>query len=89
MSGDPERTIERIAHAFDPAGWSRRSLVAASVALPVVLGVTVGQRALVADSPAEWVLTGIHGALVVIGVPLLLRRVWRERRDQAEMGVPE
>ena len=89
MSSDRARTIERLAHAFDPVQWSRRSLVVASVALPIVLGTTVVQRAIVADSAAEWVITAVHGVLVAIAVPLLLRRVWRERDGQAPMGVPE
>lgn len=90
MSGDPEQTIERIAHAFDPSGWKRRSLVVASVLLPLVLTITVVQRAIVADAAAEWVLVGLHGMAVVVLVPLLLRRTWREwRKAQAEIGVPE
>jgi len=90
VSGDPEQTIERIAHAFDPSGWKKRSLVVASALLPVVLGVTVVQRAIVADSTAEWVLVALHGVAVAVIVPLLLRRTWREwRLAQAEIGVPE
>ena len=90
MSRDPEETISTIAHAFDPSGWQKRSLVIASVLLPIVLGVTVLQRALVADSAAEWVLVTLHGAAVVAVVPFLLRIAWRDwRAAQAEIGVPE
>ena len=78
MSRDPEETIGRIAHAFDPSGWQRRSLVIASVLLPVVLGITVLQRAIVADSTAEWVITTVHGLAVVFVVPFLLRTAWRD-----------
>ncbi len=90
MSRDPEETISRIAHAFDPSGWKRRSLVIASVLLPVILGVTVLQRALVADSTTEWVITALHGTAVVVIVPVLLRIAWRDwNAAQAEIGVPE
>ena len=80
MSRDPEETIGRIAHAFDPSGWKKRSLVIASIALPFVLGVTVLQRAIVADSTTEWVITTLHGAAVVVIVPILLRIAWRDWR---------
>ena len=80
MSRDPEETISRIAHAFDPSGWKKRSLVVASVILPIVLGVTVVQRAIVADSTAEWVITSLHGLAVVLVVPWLLRSAWRDWR---------
>ncbi len=90
MSRDPEETIRAVAHAFDPSRWQKRSLVIASALLPVVLGVTVLQRALVADSAAEWALVALHGATVVVIVPLLLRLAWRDWRGaQAEIGVPE
>lgn len=90
MSRDPEDTIGRIAHAFDPRGWKRRSLVAASLLLPIVLGVTVLQRAIVADSTAEWTLVALHGAAVAVILPVLLRVAWRDwSAAQAEMGVPE
>lgn len=90
MSRDPEETIGRIAHAFDPSGWKRRSLVVASIVLPIVLGITVLQRALVADSTTEWVITALHGAAVVVIVPVLLRIAWRDwHAAQAEIGVPE
>lgn len=82
MARDPEVTIGRIAHAFDPSGWKRRSLVIASVVLPIVLGVTVLQRALVADSTAEWIITAVHGVLVVVIVPFLLRHAWRDWHDR-------
>ena len=78
MSRDPEETIGRIAHAFDPSGWQKRSLVVASVLLPIVLAVTVLQRAIVADSGVEWTLVVLHGAAVVVIVPLLLRVAWRD-----------
>ena len=80
MSRDPEETISKIAHAFDPSGWQKRSLVIASALLPIVLGVTVLQRALVADSLAEWVLVALHGLAVAVVVPLLLRIAWRDWR---------
>ena len=80
MSRDPEETIGRIAHAFDPSGWQKRTLVVASVLLPIVLAVTVLQRAIVADSGAEWTLVVLHGAAVVVIVPLLLRVAWRDWR---------
>ncbi|MEM9467274.1 MAG: hypothetical protein AAGA90_18010 [Actinomycetota bacterium] len=87
---DPEQTIGRIAHAFDPSGWRKRSLVVASIVLPIVLGVTVVQRAIVADSTTEWVITALHAAAVVVIVPVLLRIAWRDwRAAQAEIGVPE
>lgn len=80
MSRDPEETISTIAHAFDPSGWQKRSLVVASAVLPLVLGVTVLQRAIVADSAAEWVLVGLHGLAVAVVVPVLLRLAWRDWR---------
>ena len=80
MSRDPEQTIDRLAHAFDPSGWKKRNLVIASVLFPVVLAVTVLQRALVSDNTGEWTITAIHGAIVVVIVPLLLRYTWREWR---------
>ena len=78
MSRDPEDTIARIAHAFDPSGWKKRNLVIASIALPFVLGITVVQRAIVADSTTEWVITTVHGTAVVLVVPWLLRVGWRD-----------
>lgn len=78
MSRDPEDTIARLAHAFDPSGWKRPSLMIASVLLPVVLAMTVLQRAIVADSTVEWVLVGLHGTAVVAIVPILLRLAWRD-----------
>ncbi|MGB1506991.1 MAG: hypothetical protein ACPHIC_03470 [Acidimicrobiales bacterium] len=90
MSGDPEHAIGRIAHALDCSQWKKRSLVIASVLLPVVLAVTVVQRALVADSTAEWGLVLLHGAGVAVIVPVLLRVAWRDwRAAQTEIGVPE
>ena len=90
VSRDPEETIAQIAHAFDPSSWKKRSLVIASVTLPFVLGVTVLQRAIVADSTAEWIITALHGAVVAVVVPVLLRIAWRDwNAAQAERGVPE
>ena len=80
MRRAPEQTIDRLAHAFDPSGWKKRNLIVASVAFPFVLAVTVLQRALVADSPAEWVLVALHGLAVAVVVPLLLRIAWRDWR---------
>jgi hypothetical protein len=55
-----------------------------------VLGVTVVQRVLVADSTTEWALVFFHAAGVVVIVPLLLRIAWRDwRATQTEIGVPE
>lgn len=90
MSRDTEQAIGWIAHAFDCSGWQKRSLVIASVLLPVVLGVTVVQRVLVADSTTEWALVFFHAAGVVVIVPLLLRIAWRDwRATQTKIGVPE
>ena len=36
------------------------------------------QRAIVADSGVEWTLVVLHGAAVVVIVPLLLRVAWRD-----------
>lgn len=80
MSRDPEQTIDRLAHAFDPSGWKKRNLIIASVAFPFVLAVTVLQRALVSDNAAEWTITAVHGLISVVIVPLLLRYTWREWR---------
>lgn len=92
MSPGPEPTIERIAHALTPWEWSGRALAVGIAALSVVGIVTVVQRALVADSAAEWAITGVHAAVVAVVVPVLAVRSvrrWRARRDQAPMGVPE
>ncbi|MEM8707093.1 MAG: hypothetical protein AAGE98_11600 [Actinomycetota bacterium] len=78
MSREPEDTIDRLAHAFDPSGWKKRNLLIASVLFPVVLAVTVLQRALVSDNTAEWTITGVHAAICVVIVPMLLRHAWRE-----------
>ena len=78
MSRDVESTIDRIAKAFDPSSWKRSSLVVVSVVFAVVAALTVVQRALVADSTVGWVITAINGAIVVVGVPLLIRRGWRD-----------
>ncbi len=84
-----EKTIDRIAHAFNPAEWRGRSLVIAIAVFVVVATVTVVQRALVAESTMGWVITGIHGALVVVGVPALVVRAVREWRAAQASGVPE
>jgi hypothetical protein len=96
MSGadrDTERTIERLAHAFTPAEWSGPALVIGIVVFAAVLVLTVVQRALVVDSAVGWAFTTIHGAIVVVIVPLLSVRTVREwralRADQASIGVPE
>lgn len=73
-----ERTVERIAHAFDPSSWKRSSLVVVSVLFALIAGLTVLQRALIADSTTGWVITGIHAAIVVVAVPVLVRYAWRE-----------
>ena len=87
---DPDRLLEGIAHAFDPAGWKGRSLALGLVVFALVLGLTVVQRALVAESTAGWVMTGIHGAIVAVIVPALSWRTVREwRARQAPSGVPE
>ncbi|MEQ8840737.1 MAG: hypothetical protein RIB98_07125 [Acidimicrobiales bacterium] len=87
MSAD--ETLDRIAHAFNPAEWRGRSLVIAIVVFVFVAVVTVVQRALVSDSTMAWVITGIHGALVAVVVPLLVRRTVREWRAAQPSGVPE
>ena len=83
--GDPrqqaERTLDRLAHAFTPAGWKWRSLVAAIVVFAVVATVTVIQRALFAGSAMGWVFTGVHGVIVLVGVPALSIRAVRDWRD--------
>ena len=87
---DTDRLLERLAHAFDPAGWKGSSLVIGLVVFAVVLTLTVVQRALVAESTAGWVMTGIHGAIVAAIVPALSIRTVREWRSrQASSGVPE
>ena len=82
--GDPqqraEHTIDRIAHAFSPVEWKGRSLVIAIVVFVTVASLTVVQRALLADSATGWVVTSIHGAIVVVVVPLLTIRTVREWR---------
>lgn len=85
MSGDPEKTIDRVAHAFNPAEWRGWSLAIAIVVFAAVLSVTVIQRALVADTTSEWVLTGIHGTIVAALIPVLTVRAvrdWRAAREQ-------
>ncbi len=85
VSGDPDRIINQIAHAFNPAEWRGWSLAIAIVVFAAVLSVTVIQRALVADTTSEWVLTGIHGVIVAAIIPLLAIRAvgdWRAAQDQ-------
>ena len=65
---------------MNPSGWKGRSLAIMIVVFAVVLSVTVIQRALVADTTSEWVLTGIHGALVAAIIPLLALRAVRDWR---------
>ena len=87
-----EQTIDRIAHAFSPAEWKGRSLAAVIVLFAVVAALSVLQRALLADSVMGWVITGIHGAIVVVVVPLLTRRAvreWRAAQPVQASGVPE
>lgn len=81
------RISERIAHAFDPAGWKRRSLAFGIVLFGFVLAVTVLQRALVADTATEWLITGVHGVVVIVVVPMLSTRTLREwrRRNQGPL----
>ncbi len=88
-NGDAGRAIERLAHALTPAEWSGPSLVVGVVVLATVLAVTVVQRAMVADSTVEWVVTSIHGLIVAAIVPLLSIRAvnqWRERRAAGSRG---
>lgn len=89
-AGAGDVVIARLAHAFTPAEWSGRSLVVAIVVFALVGGITVLQRALVADDTVGWIITALHGAVVVVGVPLLSVRAVREwRAAQPSMGVPE
>ncbi|MEZ5243745.1 MAG: hypothetical protein R2707_01510 [Acidimicrobiales bacterium] len=94
--GDPqqraEQTIDRIAHAFSPAEWKGRSLVIAIAVFATVAAVTVVQRALFADSTMGWIFTAVHGAIVVVGVPVLSVRAvrdWRAAQADQPSGVPE
>jgi len=75
-----EDTIDRIAHAFTPAEWKGRSLAVAIVALVMVAALTVVQRALLADSAMGWVITAIHGTIVIVAVPALSMRAVRDWR---------
>jgi hypothetical protein len=92
---DTDRVLERVAHALDPAGWKGPSVAVGLVVFAGVLALTVVQRALVADSTTAWILTALHGAVVVVVVPALSWRTvreWRARRarpDQAPSGAPE
>jgi len=84
------RIVDRLAHAFSPAEWSRRSLVVASIVFVVVATTTVVQRALVARGAVGWAITVAHALIVAIVVPLLIVRAGREwRAAQASMDVPE
>jgi hypothetical protein len=79
--GDPDavgQMVDLIAHAFSPVEWSGRWLSVVSVVFVAVTTLTVAQRALVADSATGWAITAIHGAIVLVVVPLLLGRTWRE-----------
>ena len=94
--GDPQRaaeqTIDRIAHAFSPTEWKGRSLAAVIVAFATIASLTVVQRALLAEGVTGWVITAIHGVIVVIVVPLLARRAvreWRAAQSPQPSGVPE
>lgn len=85
MSGDPEKTIDRVAHALTPSAWKGRSLAIMIVVFAAVLSVTVIQRALVADTTSEWVLTAVHGTIVAAIIPLLAIRAvndWRAAHGQ-------
>ncbi|MFT5204353.1 MAG: hypothetical protein ACI9C1_003761, partial [Candidatus Aldehydirespiratoraceae bacterium] len=53
-------------------------LLIVSVVFVAVTTLTVVQRTLVADSTTGWAITTIHGVIVLVVVPLLLRRTWRE-----------
>lgn len=85
-----ERTIDRIAHAFNPAEWKGRSLAGAIVVFAAVAALTVVQRALVADSPTGWAITVVHGLIVVLAVPALTTKAVRDWRaaqpDQSGTG---
>ena len=84
MSPATERTIERIAHALTPWEWSGRALAIGIGALVLVTSITVLQRALVADTATEWIVTGVHALVVAVVVPLLsVRAVRRWRRLQS------
>ena len=88
-NSDPERTIDRVAHALTPAEWSGPSLAAGIVVLAAVLAVTVLQRALVAESTTEWAITAVHGLIVAAIVPVLSIRTvrqWRDRRPENRPG---
>lgn len=93
---DPQQraaaTIDRIAHAFDPARWKGRSLVVAIVVFVLIGVLIVVQRALLADDLTGWIITGIHAVIVVVAVPLLCRRAvrdWRAVNRPQPSGVPE
>ena len=82
------RTLERLAHAFTPAQWTGRGLVVAIIVFAAVGAITVVQRALVADSTVGWVVTGVHGLVVAIVVPVLSVRAVREWRRARQSGRP-
>ncbi len=84
MSRDPEKTIDRLAHALTPAEWKGRNLAIGIIALALVLTVTVVQRALVADTTTEWVVTSVHAGIAAILAPVLSMRAvsdWRRARE--------
>ncbi len=93
MSPAAERTIGQIAHALTPWEWTGRTLAVVIVALVLFAGLTVVQRALVADSALAWAITGLHATVAAVIVPVLSIRAvrrWRsERADQLPTGVPE
>ena len=81
MSPAAEPTIERIARALTPWEWSGRALAIGIGALVVVTVITVVQRALVADTTTEWIVTGVHAGVVAVIVPLLSVRAVRRWRQ--------
>jgi len=80
VNGDPDKTINRVAHALNPAGWRGWSLAITLVIFAAVLSATVIQRARVADTASEWVLTGIRGAIVIALITVLVVRAVRDWR---------
>ena len=79
-SVDSEQLIDRIAHAFSPAEWSGRWLAAVIVVFAAVAVMTVVQRALITDGAMGWIITSIHGLIVVVVVPVLTVKTIREWR---------
>jgi len=83
---------ERLAHALTPWEWTGRSLVVGIIALAGFAAMTVCQRALVSDSTAAWVATGLHAAVALVVVPMLSIRAvrrWRAEPRNQPTGVPE